>query len=105
MLTIYIYYYIFIFRYRALYDVIDMPWDWPVDVNYHEAKAFCSWKGSDYRLPTEAEHYRMRGDGVSSCIMFKGTILNFSLGLDFSLLPWIRTVIHATEVTTLPIST
>ena len=41
-----------------------MPWDWPVDVNYHEAKAFCSWKGPDYRLPTEAEHHRMRGDGV-----------------------------------------
>ena len=51
-------------RYRAIYDVIDMPWDWPVDVNYHEAKAFCSWKGPDYRLPTEAEHHRMRGDGV-----------------------------------------
>ena len=58
-------------RYRAIYDVIDMPWDWPVDVNYHEAKAFCSWKGPDYCLPTEAEHHRMRGDGVSTCKNFK----------------------------------
>ena len=50
--------------YRAIYDVIEMPWDWPVDVNYHEAKAFCKWKGSGYRLPTEAEHNRMRGEIV-----------------------------------------
>lgn len=51
-------------RYRAIYDVIDMPWDWPVDTNYHEAKAFCTWKGEGYRVPTEAEHHRMRGDPV-----------------------------------------
>ena len=41
-----------------------MPWDWPVDVNYHEAKAFCKWMGAEYRLPTEAEHHRLRGDLV-----------------------------------------
>ena len=35
-----------------------------MDVNYHEAKAFCTWKGPDYRLPTEAEHHRMRGNEV-----------------------------------------
>ena len=33
-----------------------MPWDWPVEVNYHEAKAFCRWKGDHFRLATEAEH-------------------------------------------------
>ena len=44
-----------------MFDVIDMPWDWPVEVNYHEAKAYCHWKGPDYRLPTEAEHERMSG--------------------------------------------
>ncbi|XP_062920042.1 uncharacterized protein LOC134354759 [Mobula hypostoma] len=37
-----------------------MPWDWPVEVNYHEAKAFCKWKGNGYRLLTEAEHHRIR---------------------------------------------
>ena len=41
-----------------------MPWDWPVLVNYHEVKAFCAWKGPNYRVPTEAEHHRMRGDPV-----------------------------------------
>jgi len=45
-----------VYRYRCIYDEIDMPWDWPVDANYHEAKAFCKWKGNGYRLLTEAEH-------------------------------------------------
>ncbi|XP_072919440.1 uncharacterized protein [Hemitrygon akajei] len=50
------------YRYRALFDILPMPWDWPVEVNYHEAKAFCEWKGSGYRLLTEAEHHRIRSD-------------------------------------------
>ncbi|XP_042190874.1 uncharacterized protein LOC121848036 [Callorhinchus milii] len=49
------------FSYRAMFDVLPMPWDWPVEVNYHEAKAFCAWRGPEYRLPSEAEHQRMRG--------------------------------------------
>lgn len=44
-----------------MFDLIDMPWDWPVEVNYLEAKAFCKWKGPGYRLPIEAEHHVMRG--------------------------------------------
>lgn len=40
-----------------------MPWDWPVDVNYHEAKAFCNWKAAQInqpvRLPTEDEWLRL----------------------------------------------
>lgn len=31
---------------RTIFEVIDMPWDWPVDVTYYEAKAFCRWKVS-----------------------------------------------------------
>ena len=53
------------FRLRCMYDVIVMPWDWPVEVNYLEAKAFCCWKGSDYRLLCEAEYNVIRGDQVS----------------------------------------
>ncbi|KAJ7357749.1 hypothetical protein OS493_023223 [Desmophyllum pertusum] len=49
------------YKYRTMFDVMDMPMDWPAEINYHEAKAFCAWKGSDYRLPTEAEHHVMRG--------------------------------------------
>ncbi|GAB1258419.1 5-histidylcysteine sulfoxide synthase [Aurantivibrio plasticivorans] len=52
--------------YRAMAEVIAMPWDWPVDVNYLEAKAFCEWKseklGRPIRLPTEAEWYCLRNE-------------------------------------------
>jgi len=41
-----------------------MPWDWPVEVNFLEAKAFCNWKahrtGRHIRMPTEAEWKKMR---------------------------------------------
>lgn len=48
---------------RLLAEVILMPWDWPVEVNCHEARAFCNWKkaatGQAVRLPTEDEWYRL----------------------------------------------
>ncbi len=52
------------FRFRTMAEIIDMPWNWPVEVNYLEAKAFCNWlahkSGKPIRLPTEAEWYRLR---------------------------------------------
>jgi 5-histidylcysteine sulfoxide synthase/putative 4-mercaptohistidine N1-methyltranferase len=51
------------YRYRTMLEEIDMPWDWPVDVNYLEAKAFCNWLAAktnkQIRLPSEAEWYRL----------------------------------------------
>lgn len=48
---------------RLMTEEVEMPWDWPVEVNYHEAKAFCEWKreqtGQPIRLPTEDEWYRL----------------------------------------------
>lgn len=48
------------YRYRTLCKVIDMPFDWPVDVNALEAEAFCRYKsqkeGVTYALPSEAEY-------------------------------------------------
>lgn len=48
---------------RLMTEEVPMPWDWPAEVNYHEAKAFCNWKrdqtGEPYRLPTEDEWYRL----------------------------------------------
>ncbi|MFA5170869.1 MAG: 5-histidylcysteine sulfoxide synthase [Sulfuriferula sp.] len=48
---------------RLMTEVITMPWDWPVEVNYHEAKAFCNWKAAQtgwaVRLPTEDEWCRL----------------------------------------------
>ena len=48
------------FKYRALSKIIDMPYDWPVDVNALEAEAFCRYKskkeGVEYMLPSESEY-------------------------------------------------
>ena len=49
---------------RNLLKLIPLPLNWPVEVNYLEAKAFCQWKSeqdnSFIRLPTEAEWQLMR---------------------------------------------
>jgi len=51
------------FKYRTLSSVIDMPQNWPVDVNALEAEAFCRYKskkeGVTYTLPSEAEFRAM----------------------------------------------
>lgn len=48
---------------RLMTEEVPMPWDWPVEVNYHEAKAFCNWQGQrtgqPVRLPSEDEWYRL----------------------------------------------
>ena len=48
------------YMYRTLSKIIDMPLDWPVDVNALEAEAFCRYKskkdGVVYSLPSEAEY-------------------------------------------------
>ncbi|MBN1327475.1 MAG: 5-histidylcysteine sulfoxide synthase, partial [Candidatus Cloacimonetes bacterium] len=52
------------YRLRIMLEEIPMPWNWPVIVNFLEAKAFCNWKskktGKSIRLPSEAEWYRLR---------------------------------------------
>ncbi len=49
---------------RTMLEIIDLPWNWPVEVNQLEAKAFCNWKaelsGSPVRLPSEDEWTRLR---------------------------------------------
>jgi 5-histidylcysteine sulfoxide synthase/putative 4-mercaptohistidine N1-methyltranferase len=48
---------------RLMTEEIDMPWSWPVEVNYHEAKAYCHWlseqTGKPVRMPTEHEWYSL----------------------------------------------
>ena len=50
-------------RLRLLDREIELPDNWPVEVNCLEAEAFCRYKsekeGKSYRLPTEAEWYSM----------------------------------------------
>ncbi|MBE9248668.1 5-histidylcysteine sulfoxide synthase [Dolichospermum sp. LEGE 00240] len=46
------------YRYRATFDELDLPLDWPVEVNHYEAIAYCRWKGKNTRLMTEAEWHQ-----------------------------------------------
>jgi formylglycine-generating enzyme required for sulfatase activity len=52
------------YRLRTLFETIPMPWNWPAEVNAHEAAAYCAWRsardGQPCRLPTEAEHHALR---------------------------------------------
>ena len=43
------------YRYRTVFEEIDLPLDFPVEVNHYEAMAYCRWQGAQTRLLTEAE--------------------------------------------------
>ncbi|ART79109.1 5-histidylcysteine sulfoxide synthase [Oceanisphaera avium] len=49
---------------RNLLNIMPLPLDWPVEVNYLEAKAFCNWQAAlqkrHVRLPSEAEWCLLR---------------------------------------------
>lgn len=51
------------YRLRLMTSEIPLPMNWPAEVCYHEAHAFCNWKsvqsGSAVRMPDEAEYRRM----------------------------------------------
>lgn len=54
-------------RYRATFEELPFPSEWPVEVNFHEARAYCRWLGDDHRLPSELEWARLldvSGGGV-----------------------------------------
>lgn len=66
------------YKYRAMFDEIDLPLDYPVEVNHYEAMAYCRWKGDGTRLMSEAEyHLATYGDGSSE------DIDNYNLNLKF----------------------
>ncbi len=48
---------------RLVAEEVPMPWDWPVETNCHEARAFCHWlarqTGLTVRLPSEDEWHRL----------------------------------------------
>ena len=71
------------FVYRTLLSEIPLPEDWPVDVNYHEAKAFCHWlsnkTGKQIRLPSEHEWLRLRDEsGLDATRYYASANINLS---------------------------
>jgi len=51
------------YKLRTVANEISLPLNWPVEVNYLEASAFCKWlsekKSEHILLPTEDEYYRL----------------------------------------------
>ncbi|BBB56338.1 sulfatase-modifying factor protein [Candidatus Megaera polyxenophila] len=44
-----------IYKYRTVFEEINIPWNWPVEVNFYEAEAYCNWLGNGTRLMKEEE--------------------------------------------------
>ncbi len=72
-------------RLRLMAEEVPMPWNWPVETNCHEARAFCNWKaretGLPVRLPTEDEWHRIY-DHVGLSDVPAGQQANANLHLD-----------------------
>lgn len=77
------------YKLRTLFEIIDMPWDWPVEVNFHEAQAFCRWRqekdqeNKHYRLLTEAEHNALR-DETEDPVLQKGSVNQIAGALPYN---------------------
>lgn len=54
------------FRYRAMFDELEMPHSWPVELSCHEALAYCAWLGNGHRLLTEAEWRILANDAIAT---------------------------------------
>lgn len=62
-----------LYKLRTIFEIVDMQLDLPVCVNFHEAKAYCTWRSErdgsamPYRLLTEAEHNAIRDGKEHEC--------------------------------------
>lgn len=82
------------FKLRTIFEEIEMQHDWPVCVNFYEAKAYCTWRSekenldTPYRLLTEAEHHAMRDTsmlGKDDDIIFSADCLSLGYNLNVSM--------------------
>lgn len=67
------------YKYRAMFDEMELPLDWPVEVNNYEAMAYCGWQGENTRLMTEAE-YNLATYGNGKEVEAENYNLNFKYG-------------------------
>jgi len=83
------------YKLRTIYELIPMQWSWPAVVNFYEAEAYCKWRNEreksesgnevNFRLLTEAEHYRLRdraGNVTADMASSKRLNLNLSSGAE-----------------------
>jgi len=68
---------------RNLISTMPLPLNWPVEVNYLEAKAFCNWKNqqseNNIRLLTEAEWFCLRENITGDITTWQDTPVNMNL--------------------------
>ncbi len=79
------------YKLRTVFEIVDMPWDWPAEVNFHEAQAYCRWQQEKdqsklhYRLITEAEHITLRKNLKNDEVLQKNSYsLNENQKLQFN---------------------
>lgn len=79
------------FKLRTMLEEIEMPWNWPAEINFLEAKAFCNWKseveGKHFRMPTEAEWQLMRNKLDTDQPYWKSAPGNINLEYELSPCP------------------
>ena len=58
------------YQLRSIFEIIEMQWNWPVCINFYEAKAYCDWlslrDNKSYNLLTEAEHHAIRDNKITN---------------------------------------
>ncbi|ETL48393.1 hypothetical protein F441_04880 [Phytophthora nicotianae CJ01A1] len=79
------------FKLRVLFHVVPMQWNWPAQVNFHEAQAFCKWKQAKqadkkvvYHLTTEPIHQLMRGAKDRSADVSSDDVLTIPEGTNMA---------------------
>ncbi|MFE7114801.1 SUMF1/EgtB/PvdO family nonheme iron enzyme [Streptomyces sp. NPDC057654] len=69
------------YRYRGIFDDIDMPWDWPVEVSRHEAVAYANWAGA--ALISEEQFHALVNQEFGGVGRVADRIGEFNVGLRF----------------------
>jgi 5-histidylcysteine sulfoxide synthase len=72
------------YKYRAMFDELELPGDWPVEVNHYEAMAYCRWQGQGVRLMSEAEwHLATYGSVQNGNSLLTQSPDNYNLNFKF----------------------
>ncbi|MBL4820119.1 MAG: 5-histidylcysteine sulfoxide synthase [Gammaproteobacteria bacterium] len=79
------------YKLRTTFSVEEMQWDWPVIVNFYEARAYCQWLSEStaaevpFRLLQEAEHLALREPETGEAVNWseqKSELLNLDPVMD-----------------------